>query len=327
MVDLLNLSPLLCSLRHFINNAGASQDHYDNLQAIELLNDPKSKFLSFDQVKRCIRFLSGVIPLEYDMCPSSCIAYTGPYSEIDKCPQCQTPWYHPSSSKPQKQFLTILIRPVIQAFYSLHKIAEKMHYLEWKLSENLETLRLNGGNHPVYDDTTCGSNLLNAWSKGCFGKYDITLQLSINGTQLHWDQASEAWVFIWIIHNLPPDICYKEVFVIPGMIVPGLLHFSFALLHAATLDCLLSSLPHLFTRAHVLLRYNLADAIPSYGVMSCTISIWRCNTIWPVLLYDTHLRATHTTTSSIRGVQIPIYLVSSTTDSLRWSAVVLKLYQ
>lgn len=37
MVDLLNLSPLLCSLRHFINNAGASQDHYDNLQAIELL--------------------------------------------------------------------------------------------------------------------------------------------------------------------------------------------------------------------------------------------------------------------------------------------------
>ena len=130
MVDLLDLSPLLCSLRHFINNAGASQDHYDNLQAIELLNDPKSKFLSFDQVKRCICFLSGVIPLEYDMCPSSCIAYTGPYSEIDKCPQCQTPWYHPSSSKPQKQFLTILIRPVIQAFYSLHKIAEKMHYLE-----------------------------------------------------------------------------------------------------------------------------------------------------------------------------------------------------
>ena len=49
--------------------------------------------------------------------------------------------------------------------------------------------------------------------------------------------------------------------------------------------------------------------------------------ILPVLLYDTHLRATHTTTSSIRGAQIPIYLVSSTTDSLRRSAVILKLYQ
>ena len=38
--------------------------------------------------------------------------------------------------------------------------------------------------------------------------------------------------------------------------------------------------------------------------------------ILPALLYDTHLRATHMTTSSIGGVQIPIYLVSSTTDSL-----------
>ena len=33
-------------------------------------------------------------------------------------------------------------------------------------------------------------------------------------------------------------------------------------------------------------------------------------------MYDTHLRATHTTTSSTRGVQISIYLVSSIMDSL-----------
>ena len=38
--------------------------------------------------------------------------------------------------------------------------------------------------------------------------------------------------------------------------------------------------------------------------------------ILSIPLYDIHLRATHTTTSSIGGVQISIYLVSSTTDSL-----------
>ena len=43
-----------------------------------------------------------------------------------------------------------------------------------------------------------------------------------------------------------------------------------------------------------------------------------------ILLYDTHLCATHMTTSSIRGVQIHIYLVSSTTDPLHQSTVVLK---
>ena len=39
---------------------------------------------------------------------------------------------------------------------------------------------------------------------------------------IHPDQPSEAWVFIWIIHNLPPDMCYTKAFVIPGAIVPGL---------------------------------------------------------------------------------------------------------
>ena len=41
-------------------------------------------------------------------------------------------------------------------------------------------------------------------------------------------------------------------------------------------------------------------------------------------LYDIHLRATHTTILSIGGVMIPIYLVSSATDSTRRSAVVFK---
>ena len=34
-------------------------------------------------------------------------------------------------------------------------------------------------------------------------------------------------------------------------------------------------------------------------------------------MYNINLRATHTTILSIRGVTIPIYLVSSATDSIR----------
>ena len=36
-----------------------------------------------------------------------------------------------------------------------------------------------------------------------------------------------------------------------------------------------------------------------------------------VLVYDINLGAMHTTILSIRGVTIPIYLVSSATDSIR----------
>ena len=42
-------------------------------------------------------------------------------------------------------------------------------------------------------------------------------------------------------------------------------------------------------------------------------------------MYDINLRATHTTILSIRGVAILIYLVSSTTDSIRRRVVLFKL--
>ena len=42
-------------------------------------------------------------------------------------------------------------------------------------------------------------------------------------------------------------------------------------------------------------------------------------------MYDINLRATHTTILSIRGVPIPIYLVSSATDSIRRRVVLFKL--
>ena len=72
---------------------------------------------------------------------------------------------------------------------------------------------------------------------------------------------------------------------------------------------LLSSSWYPSTEAHV--RYNLAG-------VPCTI--WSCVSF----VYDINLGATATTIRSIRGVQIPIYLVISATDSLRRSIVLFK---
>ncbi|KAH8978595.1 hypothetical protein EDB86DRAFT_2757020, partial [Lactarius hatsudake] len=108
-------SPLLRSLRHFINNSSASRDHYDTMRRIELLNNPDGAFLSYDQVKWRLRWLSGVVPIKHDMCPNSCIAYTGPYGLLESCPHCGTSWYIPGTRKSRKCFSTIPIGPVIQA--------------------------------------------------------------------------------------------------------------------------------------------------------------------------------------------------------------------
>ena len=54
---------------------------------------------------------------------------------------------------------------------------------------------------------------------------------------------------------------------------------------------------------------------------SCTI---RSGGLFSSTLYDINLGATHTTILSTRGVQIPIYLVRSTTDSFKRCVVLFK---
>ena len=56
----------------------------------------------------------------------------------------------------------------------------------------------------------------------------------------------------------------------------------------------------------------------------CTI---RSEGFYCVTLYDINLGATHTTIPSTRGVEIPISLVSSATDSIQRCVAVFKLYR
>ena len=219
--DLKDPSPLLRSLRHFINNSGSSRDHYEDIRETELLDNPSNDFLSFDQAKRRLRWLSGVVPIEHDMCPETCVAYTGPYEALDSCPRCSTSRHFPGTTTPRKRFTTVPIGPVIQALYGSHDMAEHMHYLERSLSENADHARHAEGSLGRYDDISCGKDILYAWNSGAMKKNDVALQLSIDGAQLRADQPSEAWIFIWIVHNLPPNLRYKKRLVIPGAVVPG----------------------------------------------------------------------------------------------------------
>ena len=219
---LVDPSPLLHSLRHFINNASASWKHYEQLRAIEHMHRSDDPILSFDQVKRCVCWLSGVVPVEYDMCTNSCLAFTGPQESLDACSRCKEPRYCSGTTKPRKRFTTIPIGPILQAMYSSREIASCMHYLERKLAENVEHARPNGGILDTYDDTASGQALIDAWCDGSLRQGDVALQFSIDGAQLCADRPSEAWFFIWVIHNLPPNMRYKKAFVIPGAIVPGL---------------------------------------------------------------------------------------------------------
>ena len=88
-------------------------------------------------------------------------------------------------------------------------------------------------------------------------------------------------------------------------------------------------------RRYVGLPYFLSYSFPPSKPMYNTI--WSCSrprydlVLFPstirsgcILVYNINLRATHTMILGIRGVTIPIYLVSSTTDSIRRCVVLFK---
>src|SRR5882762_5314642 len=106
--------------------------------------------------------------------------------------------------------MMVPIGPVIQSFYASRETAEQMHYLETRLASNLDYLGNHNNQLSMYDDVACGQELLDVFSSGAFHKTDVALQISIDGAQLRADRASEAWVFIWVIHNLPPNLRYKK---------------------------------------------------------------------------------------------------------------------
>lgn len=209
------------SLRGFLSSTGASEATYNDWHDLLLDCYPDNPFLSFNQMKRRVEQISGVVPIYHDMCQHTCVGFTGPLIDCENCPICGADRYRPDTREPCRQFVTIPLGPVIQAFYASPETAEKMHYRERKTAEILNYARTHDGKLEAYNDTTCGRDYLNAVETGNINKDDILVQFSLDGAQLYRDKESDCWIFVYIIHNLPPEVRYQKKFVIPAGFIPG----------------------------------------------------------------------------------------------------------
>ena len=106
---------LLLCLQLFLAQINSSQETYkSSIDAIKIAH-PDDELLSYDQITRCIAKLSGVKPIASDMCPKSCMAYTGPLSQKNSCIHCGSVQYDPITGKSRQQFWSIPISPIVQA--------------------------------------------------------------------------------------------------------------------------------------------------------------------------------------------------------------------
>jgi len=84
----------------FMSTTNTSQANYNAIRSRMLKCYPNDPFLSFDQMKRHVQQLSGVVPIFHDMCPDTCIGFTGPFLGHDSCPMCVKDRYRPGTQEP-----------------------------------------------------------------------------------------------------------------------------------------------------------------------------------------------------------------------------------
>lgn len=95
--------------------------------------------LSFYSIEKLISTYTGIEVILNDMCPNTCLAFTGPYSDLEECPMCQASQWNKAKLQgmsdqlkvPAQQFTMIPVGFQLQASNQSPESAHAMTYL-WK---------------------------------------------------------------------------------------------------------------------------------------------------------------------------------------------------
>ena len=74
----------------------------------------------------------------------------------------------------------------------------------------LQELEQNGNQIDEWHDIYHGTAYLDAVWSGNIKDNGMVLLISIDGVQLYQSKQSDCWIYIWVILDLAPDLCYKK---------------------------------------------------------------------------------------------------------------------
>lgn len=172
-------------------------------------------------MKKILSQITGVASIVHPMCRNTCIAFTGPFTDLDRCPKCGEPKRCPTSGKYHQEFHTMPIGPILQALWRNPQSSHRLRYRQRKTREIIENLHRNNGKLSAFEDFFHGSDYLEQVRNGNITDDDLVLMFSIDGAQLYSHKMSDCWIYIWVILDLSPEERYKKDCVIPGGFIPG----------------------------------------------------------------------------------------------------------
>ena len=126
--DISSLPDLRLGLDLFLANMNSSVESFNANRDAIMRRHPAHRVPSYDQMKRQISSITGVGSVIHAMCKNSCLAFTGPFADLDHCPKCGEPKFCPGTKKFQQEFHTILLGPVLQALWRDASSARNFYY-------------------------------------------------------------------------------------------------------------------------------------------------------------------------------------------------------
>ena len=223
----------ILSLKHYLawaESHGTVKAY--NAHAKVLTEATQVVILSLYKARKLASKLTGIKPCFVDMCPKSCMAFTGKFQSQSTCSYshngkvCNEPRYQPNRSsrvapKARATMLYMPIMPMIQAYYANMDTSHEMRHRDHCLQQTLATIAecagvkksefANSDNHVYHYDK------LRLFRDG----RDTAISLSSDGAQLTMKKQSNMWLLIVVLLNLSPEICYKSKNVIFPLAIPG----------------------------------------------------------------------------------------------------------
>jgi len=195
----------------------SSEAAYETNRRAILRHFPDTQIPTYYKIKWFVTDLTGVESVVHHMCTQSCIAYTGPFLDLEACPVCSEPCYdqfqlQASGRKervPCQEYHTIPIGPQIQVLYRDRESSTHGQYLCRERERVLSEIKEHGV-LGEYSDVLHGLDMIKAFQDELITGDDIVLLFSINGAQLYAQKSLACWIYIWVLLNLEPSRCYKK---------------------------------------------------------------------------------------------------------------------
>jgi hypothetical protein len=193
----------------------------------------QEEILSLYKVRQLAMDITGLKPSWVDMCPKSCMAFTGDSHSQTSCSyrqngkDCNEQRYKPNQSssrakpKPRATMMYMPITPIIQAYYANAETSHQMQHRDHCLQQALDVLA-KGAGVDKSEFSNSDNHIRHYQELGLFrDERDTALAISSDGAQLTMKKQSNMWLLIVVLLNLPPEMCYRANNVIIPLAIPG----------------------------------------------------------------------------------------------------------